>query len=141
VTALVVGHDRDGDGRAIALGADQHASHRPFLGRGDLAVERGALREYGWSEKRKEREGQTGQGRGNVRGAHQKISRLDLTARANLSQDFVVVILPEPSPALQWRQAAYFASSTRVVVAGPSPEMTRIVSSSLAPSQCTCLPK
>src|SRR5205085_4805885 len=39
------------------------------------------------------------------------------------------------------RQGAYFASSTRVVVAGPSPLMTRMASSSLAPSQCTCLPK
>jgi len=35
----------------------------------------------------------------------------------------------------------YFASSTRVLVAGPSPTIRRIASSSLAPSQCTCLPK
>src|SRR5215831_13884255 len=35
----------------------------------------------------------------------------------------------------------YFASSTLVIVAGPSPTMSRIASSSLAPSQCTCFPK
>src|SRR5271166_597449 len=37
--------------------------------------------------------------------------------------------------------ANYFASSTRVLVVGPSPTVRRIASSSLAPSQCTCLPK
>src|SRR6266849_9745907 len=36
---------------------------------------------------------------------------------------------------------AYFASSTRVRVAGPSPTMISQASSSLAPSQCTCLAK
>src|SRR6266853_3124971 len=36
---------------------------------------------------------------------------------------------------------AYFASSTRVRVAGPSPTMISQASSSFAPSQCTCLAK
>src|SRR4029450_4664004 len=35
----------------------------------------------------------------------------------------------------------YFASSTLVIVAGPSPAISRTASSSLAPSQCTCFPK
>src|SRR5215475_6833267 len=35
----------------------------------------------------------------------------------------------------------YCASSTRVRVAGPSPTMSTHASSSLAPSQCTCLAK
>ena len=35
VAALLVAHDRDGDG--ALLGADQHAFHRAFLGGGDLA--------------------------------------------------------------------------------------------------------
>src|SRR5438045_308492 len=46
------------------------------------------------------------------------------------------------SSAVRWPFVLfYFASSTRVVVAGPSPTISRIASSSLAPSQCTCLPK
>src|SRR3954447_1940304 len=39
------------------------------------------------------------------------------------------------------RSRSYFASSTRVSVPGPSPTMSTQASSSLAPSQCTCLPK
>src|SRR6266478_3627779 len=37
--------------------------------------------------------------------------------------------------------ASYLASSTSVSVPGPSPTMRTQASSSLAPSQCTCLPK
>jgi hypothetical protein len=40
VAAVLVGDDRDGDRRAGLLGGDQHAFHRPFLVRGDLAGER-----------------------------------------------------------------------------------------------------
>src|ERR1700724_565095 len=40
VSTLRVGDDGDGDGRAHLLGADQHAFHRAFLGRGNLAAER-----------------------------------------------------------------------------------------------------
>jgi hypothetical protein len=40
VGAVGVAHDGDGDGRVGLLGADQHALHRPFLGRGDLSAER-----------------------------------------------------------------------------------------------------
>src|ERR1700754_3168435 len=43
-----------------------------------------------------------------------------------------------PLPTLRFR--AYF-SSAAVEVAGPSPMISRMASSSLAPSQCTCLPK
>ena len=35
VMAGSVGHDRDGERRAVALGADQHAFHRAFLRGGD----------------------------------------------------------------------------------------------------------
>ena len=41
VAALFVGHHRGGDGRAFALGIDQDAFHRGFLGRGDLSAQRG----------------------------------------------------------------------------------------------------
>ena len=44
VIALVVGDDRDGDGRAFLLGVDQHALHVAFLGRGDGPGQRGVLR-------------------------------------------------------------------------------------------------
>jgi hypothetical protein len=42
--ALVVADHRGGDGRAFLPGADQHAFHRAFLGRSDLAAERRGLR-------------------------------------------------------------------------------------------------
>ena len=42
VAALRVGDDADGDVRTILLGADDHAFHRSFLGRGDLAGESAA---------------------------------------------------------------------------------------------------
>ena len=44
VLALVVGHDRGGDGRAVLLDADEHAFHRAFLGRRHRAAERRGLR-------------------------------------------------------------------------------------------------
>jgi hypothetical protein len=40
VAAASVAHDRDADARTRALGAHQHAFHRPFLGRGDLSAQR-----------------------------------------------------------------------------------------------------
>src|SRR5229473_5335166 len=52
---------------------------------------------------------------------------------------------PSVSFTIDWTSGsckyAYFASSTRVRVAGPSPTMISQASSSLAPSQCTCLAK
>ena len=54
--ALVVAHHRGGDGAAVALGADQNAFHRAFLGRDDLAGERRRLCTCGRRHEREPRQ-------------------------------------------------------------------------------------
>src|SRR5436309_4341281 len=67
--------------------------------------------------------------------------RTPLVRGRRVDEDFCGLVRVVPRHHAADHGRGYFASSTRVEVAGPSPTMISQASSSFAPSQCTCFAK